>query len=141
MIVFKFNKLYKYDRINEPCMAAVPLTKGLLKDLSKVVVSKDNQPVPAQCKATSKWPDGSVRWMLVRFLADLPGNAGTEYLCSINGKSNTKSSQMAFYEDGHIIVDTNAVKFSVSAGSGVFEQVVSGYNLFKGMFYWSCFRG
>ena len=72
-----FDKLYRYDRIQEPCGVCIPVKKGKLKSTDSVEVVQNNKKVMSQTKVTSRYDDGSVRYMYVRFLADLPGNKGT----------------------------------------------------------------
>lgn len=86
MITLKFDKLYQGKRKGEPCSAAIAVPKGHLKEMDKVIVSKNGRIYPSQTKVTSVWEDGSVRWFLVRFLADLPGNEKTEYFLSYKGE-------------------------------------------------------
>lgn len=123
MITFKFEKLYKNDRINEPCMAAVPFAKGVLRDCRNIVVERNQNPVPIQCKVTAKWEDGSAKWVLIRFLADLPGNTGTEYLCNINGQPSEEGNSMVSQKDGIITMDTNAVRIRLTEGKRIFDEV------------------
>lgn len=86
MITLKFDKLYQGKRKGEPCSAAIAVPKGHLKEMDKVIVSKNGRIYPSQTKVTSVWEDGSVRWFLVRFLTDLPGNEKTEYFLSYEGE-------------------------------------------------------
>ena len=55
VIELKFDKLYRYPRIEEHAFIAIPLKKGKLKSLSKVAVLQDGKPVPMQGKVTSRW--------------------------------------------------------------------------------------
>lgn len=75
MIPLYFEKLSQFDRQAEPCSVAVPFAEGKLKRPDQLVVLSEGRPLPTQCSVTSAWPDGSVRWVLAHFLADLPGNA------------------------------------------------------------------
>ena len=67
-----FEKLSSFDRIKEPCRAAVPFPKGEVFDLENFAVADDNGQVLSQAEATAYWEDGSVKWALIDFLADLP---------------------------------------------------------------------
>lgn len=68
----------------EPCSVAIPVKKGTLKSTKGIVVAKDGLETVSQTKATSYWEDGSIRWIFVRFLANLPGNKGTSYELYLN---------------------------------------------------------
>ncbi len=70
----RFPKLFRYDRVREHCQVAIPFPKGALTDSELVQVYQDGRCVPSQKKVTSRHQDGSIRYLFVRFLADLPGN-------------------------------------------------------------------
>lgn len=74
----KFDKLYRYDRVAEPCYIAVPVKKGELWDADGVRIMDGDRILPSQTKVTSRHRDGSVRFLFTRFLADLPGNRSKE---------------------------------------------------------------
>ena len=84
-IALAFEKLSRFDRIAEPCSVAVPFPQGDLADPAGVAVCDGDAPVPTQCRVTATWPDGSVKWLLVHFLADLPGNAGKAFRLRTGG--------------------------------------------------------
>ncbi len=75
-----FDKLYKDERRNELCGLCVPVKKGVLaaSDISRVRIFDGERAVPLQTEVTATWDDGSVRYMYLNFLADLPGNKGKE---------------------------------------------------------------
>ena len=81
-----FEIVSRYDKKMEPATVAVPLPKGELysgkiKSL-KLKKLPEGRCYPAQFRATGFWEDGTVRWLLVHFLGDLPANQETDYeLC------------------------------------------------------------
>lgn len=79
MITLHVEKLYRYPRIAEHMSVAVPFKRGELTDISKVCVFDGEKKLPVQCKVTASYPDASVKYLLVRFVGDLPGNAGKEF--------------------------------------------------------------
>ncbi len=85
-----FDKLYKDDRNKELCGICVPLKKGTLDkdDISTVAILDGETAIPVQSEITSLWDDGSVRYLYVHFLADLPGNAKKELLLTYKGDEN-----------------------------------------------------
>lgn len=116
-VSLSFEKLYKSARPAEPCTAAVPVKKGLLTDTAGIsVADPQGRPVPVQPYVTSRWEDGSVRWLLVRFLADLPGNAAAVFTLSDNGVQGECPDPVAVDEsaDG-ITVRSSALSFSLAA--------------------------
>ncbi len=75
MIDIQFETLSKYERLGEYVQVAVPFPAGTLREPDTVVVRDGQRLCPVQSRVTARWPDGSVRWLLVRFLVDLPANA------------------------------------------------------------------
>ena len=77
-----FEKISRFDRPAEPCSVAVPLAAGELPiaggEFGWVAVFDGRRALPTQSRVTARWPDGSVKWLLVHFLADLPGGAPKE---------------------------------------------------------------
>ena len=84
-----FDKLYKSERKSELCGLCVPLKKGALagSDISRVHILDGDSIVPLQTEITSTWDDGSVRYMYLHFLANLPGNARKEFELTWNGEA------------------------------------------------------
>lgn len=89
-----FPKLSKFDRTAEPTSFAVPFSKGHMQPGDAVTVGREGHAVPTQARATALWPDGSVKWLLVDALVDLPGNAGADYAL-ITGEPSPASSEAA----------------------------------------------
>lgn len=127
MIKLQFEKTYKYNRYLEPCTVAIPLAKGLLMDTNGVTIEKDGKIFPSQSTITSKWQDGSVRWLFTRFLADLPGNEKVEYVCKFDKVNPVNGTNLASYkENGKILVDTGQLSFATTEDKA---------SLFEAFFY------
>ncbi len=69
-------------RRGEPVTAGVPFPPGLLHEPRRVVLRDPaGTALPLQVAVLSRWGDGSVRWLLVDFVADAPAaGASTYYL-------------------------------------------------------------
>lgn len=87
MIDIFFDKLYRYDRIGEPCYIGIPVKEGELTDTERVAVYQKGRQLPVQTRITSCHKDGSVRFLFLRFMADLPANKGTVVQCSLCGEN------------------------------------------------------
>ncbi len=76
-----FEKLSRYPRINEYATVAVPFSKGEIFNHENLVVLGEDQKTkyPTQTSITAKWADGSIKWALIKFLADLPANKDINY--------------------------------------------------------------
>lgn len=67
------------DRVSagrwSPVAAGLPLPPGWLRDPERVRVTEAGRPLPTQTSARALWPDGSVRWLGLDWLAP-PGAVG-----------------------------------------------------------------
>lgn len=127
MIDIYIDKLYRYERKDEPCFIGIPIKRGELRDLAHVAVFQDGRTLPVQKKITARHDDGSVKFMFLRFLADLPANKGVVLKCDTNAQTDKLSGAPAIavrQQEGGISVDTGAVSFAVKDDSGsVFDFV------------------
>ena len=62
-----------------PVNARVPLARGALKDSAHVRLMYNDQEIPAQIAAESKWADGSIQWLDVDFNATIAPLAEQAY--------------------------------------------------------------
>ena len=92
MIDIFFDKLYRCERPAEPCCIGIPVKEGELRELSGVKVYQESRELPIQAKVTSRHKDGSVRFLFLRFLADLPANRGAVLQCSLHGEGKSNVS-------------------------------------------------
>ena len=74
MIELNFEKLSKYDRKAEPVSVAIPFPKGNLLNPEQLYILDADKILYSQKHITARWDDGSVKWLLVHFQVDLPGN-------------------------------------------------------------------
>jgi len=114
------------DRTNWPVGLGFPFAKGELKDLaSLVVMTPEGRTVPLQAKVLSRWPDGSVRWAHVLFLADLKRQAVADWRLEWNtgGKPDAVPGQNG------VRVEEKGGKVSVAAGDLTVVFSASGANL------------
>ena len=71
-----FSKVSKVDRFQEPVTVSVPFAQGAIDDPLKFVIRDGDRSLSLQRRVLARWPDASVKWLLVHFQVDLPGNAG-----------------------------------------------------------------
>jgi len=121
-----FDKLYRYDRISEPVGVAVPWAKGELKDMSGLAILQDGKPVLIQPKVTSRYEDGSVRFLYVDFLANLPGNKKAKLELVTDYKAEQPESEVALVEEKEdgFFVNLSGMVFAVKNQSqSIFSMV------------------
>ena len=97
-------------RVAELACGGIALAPGVLSDPSAVRIGEG----AVQARAVERWPDGSIRWLGVAFLADVPRQGTAEYrlevgaACAADGFGVTATESA----DG-VAVDTGAVSFLV----------------------------
>ena len=112
------DKLYRSPRIAEPCYIGIPVKAGTLMDTERVVVFQEGKPIPVQKKITSIHKDGSVRFLFLRFLADLPANKGTQLVCDMDSDAVPAATNLRVVKlENGIAVDTGVLSFEVKNGS------------------------
>ncbi|NOX54203.1 MAG: hypothetical protein GXP27_07120, partial [Planctomycetes bacterium] len=65
-----------------PITTGIPVPQGILGDADHVRLmlgEEADDEVPLQVRITGRWPDGSVKWLLLSFLADIPAEGQTVY--------------------------------------------------------------
>lgn len=107
MIEIKIDKLYRYDRKSEPCFIGFPLPKGKLSDENTVRLFDGSTSLPVQSKVTGRYADGSIRFLFLRFLADLPANKGKVLECVFE-ESELKAHESAqSYDYSPVVAEDN----------------------------------
>ena len=123
----KFPKLYRYDRIAEHCNVAIPVAKGKLWDTKGVQVLQEGKYMPVQTKVTSKYEDGSIRYLFVRFMADLPANKKAVLECKLNSSEEVAYDGLKVEETTNGYLVKAGVDFQVSNNtSSLFDWLRAG---------------
>ena len=94
-----------------------PFPEGALTNAGELVVYGPAGRVPTSVRALHQWPDGSVRWALVAFLADRAG--AFEIAHDPAASSATADDAISFYEDGDQLILANGRMRIVLAREGV----------------------
>lgn len=125
MIDIYFDKLYRYPRLQTCAGIAVPFEKDKLYDIQKIAIMQNEKPCMIQPKVTSRYENGSVRYLFVRFLADLPANSSEKLVLDTNSDmvNHDEGAVVVEQEDGYL-VDLKALRFSVKNNtSSIFDMV------------------
>lgn len=106
------------DRLADPITMGVPFPEGVLTDCNHLCLQQNAGPIPLQARPMLTWPDGSVKWALLDFQADLSAGKDNR-LDLIYGKTPDDTprhmSPVSMDKDGeHLHVSTGPLKFSVS---------------------------
>jgi len=112
VIKLRFPRLSCFDRSLEPATVAVPFPQGALVDIGRCrIADAAGKTFPGQFRVTTRWPDGSVKWLLVHLQADLPANKGADYFLDTNAADPAFASSMCVSAS---CVDTGALKIALS---------------------------
>ncbi len=134
-VSINIDKLYKNDLKGELCKVAIPFAQGDLPEesLDSLTLTDEwGSRLPLQLLPTARWTDGTIKYLLVRFAADIPGN-GKKHLTLEEGRgSGTAESPVRLEGTGERYTLSNGrLSLKLSAGSrGIFEEV-----LFEGKRY------
>ena len=129
MIKIRFDKLYNRDRIAQPCFVSIPLKKGELFQADKVVLTQAGKSLKYQARVLSKYQDGSIRYLFLRFLADIPANKATEVWCELEG--NQTEMEMAHPQVADLCCEQVAEGYHITTGKLDFEVKNQGAYLFE----------
>lgn len=101
-----------------PVTSGVPFPEGHLGSAENLrLLDADGDPVPVQCQPLAAWPDGSVRWALLDFQADVTANAESKYALEYGSTVRAEAVETSLVvreNDEGITVDTGAVSFAIS---------------------------
>jgi hypothetical protein len=113
-----FDKFSKLDRA-EPVAFGIPFAPGEMGGPDAFRLLDANRAVPCQARATGSWPDGSVRWLFVRAIVDLPGNAAKTFSFRTDGEGAPPAPDagvaLGENDDGSLDVDTGRLACTVPA--------------------------
>lgn len=96
-----------------PVTAGVPFPKGALGADSHLRLIAANAEVPLQTRVLQRWPDGSLKWVLLDFISAQPF-AALEYGVGVTRAAVPPSAVKVADSANDVIVDTGAIKFTVS---------------------------
>lgn len=107
-----------------PLSAGVPFPKGYLRDVADIGLADAGKALPVQSRVLSRWPDGSVRWAMLDWSADL--GAGQAHTWSVERRPGVAAAVgISIKEDAErITVDSGALRFDVlKRGAGLVGEL------------------
>jgi len=118
-----------WQAVTAPVTVGVPLPPTLHADVNQLRVQTQGgaTPVPAQFRVMSRWPDNSIRWVLVDFMADLSGTGGVgNYQLNNGGTGSAGTSNLVVINGANSIeVRTGALTYTVSKTAfRLFESIL-----------------
>jgi len=108
---------HEVDAEGWPVTNGVPFPQGALGSVDDLRMTLGGEEVPAQVKPLGTWPDGSIKWVLVSILADVPAGESAEYVLEF-GRDVSRGIEpepMARVEADAIVIDTGAAEFTIES--------------------------
>jgi len=104
------------ERWDEPVTTGVPLHRGSVQDAQQLSLhSPSGEPVPTQFRRLSSWPDGSCKWVLIDFQADVEPLGRAVYILSDVSESASHANPVVVMgKDGAVELDNGVINLSVS---------------------------
>lgn len=124
---------HKFEARRWPITTGIPFPRATLASESHVRLLLDGEEVPVQVQLTARWTDGSVKWILVTFLADIAAESEREYRLQYGREIGraTVSEEPALKQDGEgVTVDTGAIRFRIDSRGQVSDLARGGRPVF-----------
>ena len=116
-------------RVNQPVAVGVAFAAGVMRDpRAWRLRSAAGGEVACQLDPLSRWPDGSVQWLRVQFLASAGPGERVEYRLSVGDEAVATSSGCGVRrQSGRLTVATVGGEYELSAGSAeLFRRAIPG---------------
>ena len=100
-----------------PITVGVPFPQGKLGSVDHVRLMCNRKEIPLQIRPTCAWPDGSVKWILITFLADVAADGTQTYELEFGRQVRRPApqSQLAAQRKGkQVTVNTGVLQFTVN---------------------------
>lgn len=79
-LVLKLEERIGIDRVDEPVTVGIPLQPGLAFDPGELVLcDSHDRPTRLQVQVLARWRDGSIKWALIDFQANVAANGRADY--------------------------------------------------------------
>jgi len=114
-----------------PASASVPLPRGRVRRAEALwLAASDGRAVPLQTRVLERWPDGSARWLLLDFPADVEAGKLARYTLRDGAVPAAAAGARVRVEsggDGARVIDTGALRVTVPArGGALLAEVAAG---------------
>lgn len=109
-----------------PITTGIPFPRATLASEDHVRLMFRNEEVPAQVQLTARWPDGSVKWILVTFLAGLPAESRLEYQLQYGRdvrRAAAPTGLAVAKDDKGVAIDTGEIRFRVDQRGRIAEAL------------------
>jgi hypothetical protein len=101
-------------RRGEPVRHGVPFARGACRSVADLTIEHATGPVPLQARALDRWPDGSVRWALLDYRADVHVGRHHGYVVGIGARAEADEVVRVMSVGGAVHVDTGRARFTIA---------------------------
>ena len=118
-------------RRQEPVTAGIPLPQGFESDPGSLTLRTDAGAVPLQTRVLERWPDNSIRWLLLDFFADWVPGVELTYVLALRSESSNipapvHSIAVTEEDTDGVTIATGVAQFHLSTTTFPFARVVVG---------------
>jgi hypothetical protein len=98
-----------------PITCGIPMPPGALRDPQAVRLRYRQGEAPVQTQVTGRWPDGSIRWLLLTVLAPAGASPGEAFRLDLNnGPSAAPATPVTVRRRGAVVaISTGAIRISL----------------------------
>ena len=130
MIKLHFEKTYNNDRKREHIYFGIPFKKGELTAVRGSLTDAEGAVYPSDLRPTAYWNDGSIKWLFVRGMADLPKNANIDYYFDTEKNDRGDFSPVIVKDN---TIETGNIKISLSKKENcIFDSISFMGKIFNG---------
>lgn len=108
-------------RSNWPVTSGIPLGQGIVRDGEQAALfAGDGLQIPLQTEVLSRWPDGSVRWLLLDFQIDIAAGETKQLTLQCGsdvGCAPIANGVQAVSRGDAVVIDTGPMRVAVSPKS------------------------
>ena len=105
------------ERKGWPVTSGIPLAEGQLRDADTAALfAADGKEVPLQTEVLARWPDGSVRWLLLDFQGDLAANEAKTFSLHYGPdvkRGTVEKPVRVQREDDAVVIDTGPMRLKL----------------------------
>lgn len=124
----KVENPYPFALPQFPVTSGVPFAKGELGGADRVrLLNPQGQEVTFQPKVTARWPDGSVKWLLVSLLATVDRQTTAQYTLEYGNQVRREPAASRLKVQGTgpaLVVDTGPLRVEFDAGRSGFPVAI-----------------
>ena len=98
-----FPKLYSVERREEPCFVSIPFIRGAFPEGAEIEVWDDEIRIPSQTRVLTRYPDGSAKYVFVRFLVNLPAGRGKDLEAKVTAGRKSNLTGLQVVREGSLL--------------------------------------